>query len=254
MRFEPPCAAPADMHMRLQAFRHMRAGGAGRRSFRGQTVAKPELGNKHQCQHCGTKFFDLNKTPVVCPKCGAVQQVTAARMARAGAAEEDEIENEAGPELVSLDEAETAKRHWMSEWTKTSRSKTKPPTTLSSKRKRRMPTMSRASSTATSPATREPLPDFPTRTCSSLLILSVSFDRIVHPIGKRSGTLTAAEEVAAPLVEHGHCGYTAAPRARRPQGLHLGPPKGAGTCAAKMPIWAQKEWGHSSVGRALQWH
>ena len=69
-------------------------------------MAKPELGNKHQCQHCGTKFFDLNKTPVVCPKCGAVQQVTAARMARAGAAEEDEIENEAGPELVSLDEAE----------------------------------------------------------------------------------------------------------------------------------------------------
>ncbi len=69
-------------------------------------MAKPELGNKHQCQHCGTKFFDLNKTPVVCPKCGAVQQVALARPARASAAEEEEIEAETGAELVSLEEAE----------------------------------------------------------------------------------------------------------------------------------------------------
>ena len=69
-------------------------------------MAKPELGNKHQCQHCGTKFFDLNRTPVVCPKCGTVQQLALARTVRAGAAEDEEIENEAGPELVSLDEAE----------------------------------------------------------------------------------------------------------------------------------------------------
>lgn len=71
-------------------------------------MAKPELGNKHQCQHCGTKFFDLNKTPVVCPKCGAVQQVAPARTVRVGAAEEEEIETEGGAELVSLDEAEAA--------------------------------------------------------------------------------------------------------------------------------------------------
>lgn len=70
-------------------------------------MTKPELGNKHQCQHCGTKFFDLNKTPVVCPKCGAVQQVALARHApRASVADEEETDNEAGAELVSLDEAE----------------------------------------------------------------------------------------------------------------------------------------------------
>jgi uncharacterized protein (TIGR02300 family) len=69
-------------------------------------VTKPELGNKHQCQHCSTKFFDLNKTPVVCPKCGAVQQVTLARHARASVADEEEVDTEAGAELVSLDEAE----------------------------------------------------------------------------------------------------------------------------------------------------
>jgi uncharacterized protein (TIGR02300 family) len=74
---------------------------------RGQTVAKPELGTKHTCQNCGTKFFDLNKNPVVCPKCGAVQHV-AARATRAAPAEAEEEEAETGVELVSLDEAEPA--------------------------------------------------------------------------------------------------------------------------------------------------
>ena len=68
-------------------------------------MAKPELGNKHTCQNCGTKFFDLNKSPVVCPKCGTVQQV-AARVARAAPAEKDEEEADTGVEIVSLDEVE----------------------------------------------------------------------------------------------------------------------------------------------------
>lgn len=76
-------------------------------------MAKPELGNKHQCQHCGTKFFDLSKTPVVCPKCGTVQQVAATtRMARASVPDDDEeVENETGPELVSLEEAEATEEN-----------------------------------------------------------------------------------------------------------------------------------------------
>jgi len=37
-------------------------------------VAKPELGNKHQCQNCGARFFDLNKSPIRCSKCGTVCQ------------------------------------------------------------------------------------------------------------------------------------------------------------------------------------
>jgi uncharacterized protein (TIGR02300 family) len=35
-------------------------------------VAKPELGSKRLCAHCSAKFFDLNQTPITCPKCGAV--------------------------------------------------------------------------------------------------------------------------------------------------------------------------------------
>ena len=26
-------------------------------------------GEKHICSNCGTKFFDLNKNPIICPKC-----------------------------------------------------------------------------------------------------------------------------------------------------------------------------------------
>jgi uncharacterized protein (TIGR02300 family) len=35
-------------------------------------VTKPELGTKRRCSSCETKFFDLNKDPIICPKCSAV--------------------------------------------------------------------------------------------------------------------------------------------------------------------------------------
>jgi uncharacterized protein (TIGR02300 family) len=35
-------------------------------------VTKAELGTKRRCNSCETKFFDLNKDPIVCPKCMAV--------------------------------------------------------------------------------------------------------------------------------------------------------------------------------------
>jgi uncharacterized protein (TIGR02300 family) len=73
-------------------------------------VAKTELGAKRQCQNCGAKFFDLNKDPIVCPKCGTIFQ-GAARVERAAAkveVEEDEVAAPAGVELVSLDEVEAS--------------------------------------------------------------------------------------------------------------------------------------------------
>jgi uncharacterized protein (TIGR02300 family) len=73
-------------------------------------LAKPELGSKHQCQNCGAKFFDLNKDPIVCPKCGTVFQGAAARARPAAKPEEEETElpTPAGVEVVSLDEVEAA--------------------------------------------------------------------------------------------------------------------------------------------------
>ena len=33
-------------------------------------MAKPEWGRKRTCQVCGKKFYDLNKSPIICPSCG----------------------------------------------------------------------------------------------------------------------------------------------------------------------------------------
>ena len=79
-------------------------------------MAKPELGTKRLCANCGAKFYDLNKDPIVCPKCETVFQVvapTAGRGAAAAAAaaaarasaKEDVAEN-ADVELVSLEDAD----------------------------------------------------------------------------------------------------------------------------------------------------
>src|SRR5215469_8626102 len=43
-----------------------------------RTVANPELGTKRLCASCGAKFYDLNKDPIHCPKCGAVYEVVMA--------------------------------------------------------------------------------------------------------------------------------------------------------------------------------
>ena len=35
-------------------------------------MSKPELGTKRICAGCTLRFYDLNKTPIVCPTCAAV--------------------------------------------------------------------------------------------------------------------------------------------------------------------------------------
>ena len=73
-------------------------------------MAKPELGIKRICGNCGTKFYDLNRIPIICPKCQAVYQAAArssppAAKVEPAAAPEAALVKEA-PELVSLEEAE----------------------------------------------------------------------------------------------------------------------------------------------------
>ncbi len=56
-------------------------------------MAKPELGTKRLCAGCGAKFYDLGKSPIVCPKCNTVYEIALAaawplrcpRRSRAGA-------------------------------------------------------------------------------------------------------------------------------------------------------------------------
>jgi uncharacterized protein (TIGR02300 family) len=76
-------------------------------------VAKPELGIKRLCASCGVKFYDLSKTPIVCPKCSTVYEVTLPRAksdgrgAAAAAAATTVPEPEAAEtETVSLEEAD----------------------------------------------------------------------------------------------------------------------------------------------------
>jgi uncharacterized protein (TIGR02300 family) len=72
------------------------------------SVAKPELGNKHQCQNCGARFFDLNKSPVTCPKCGTIfHAAPLSRVAPHPAVADDEDPPAgAGTVLVPLEEAD----------------------------------------------------------------------------------------------------------------------------------------------------
>ncbi len=88
-------------------------------------MAKPELGTKRHCGSCGAKFYDLNKDPIVCPKCqtefvvaapvaprgrgeAAATAAAAAAAAARATAQEAEVETPeaAGVELVSLEDAD----------------------------------------------------------------------------------------------------------------------------------------------------
>jgi len=42
-------------------------------------VVKAELGQKHTCQNCDRRFYDLGNKPAVCPRCETVQRSPAAR-------------------------------------------------------------------------------------------------------------------------------------------------------------------------------
>ncbi len=79
-----------------------------------------DLGSKHTCFKCGTKFYDMKKPVPVCPKCGADQRESPAlksppseKRSRAAAKvvepEVDEVEaaEELDEELEDEDAAES---------------------------------------------------------------------------------------------------------------------------------------------------
>jgi len=76
-------------------------------------LAKPELGIKRICGSCGSKFYDLSKDPIICPKCGTVYQIVTTARARPEPVapkvvpeEEPEPKKPAHVEIVSLEEAD----------------------------------------------------------------------------------------------------------------------------------------------------
>ncbi len=48
----------------------------------GEPLVQQDLGTKRVCSDCAAKFYDLNKNPTVCPKCGHEEAVTVPRAKR----------------------------------------------------------------------------------------------------------------------------------------------------------------------------
>ena len=71
-------------------------------------MAKREWGAKHTCVSCGVKFYDLQREPAACPKCGTEVEVERARPSRRRAPAQPEEAPSAAPEATvaeAVDEA-----------------------------------------------------------------------------------------------------------------------------------------------------
>jgi uncharacterized protein (TIGR02300 family) len=67
-------------------------------------MVKPEWGMKRICPSCGTRYYDMHRDPITCPKCGVAFDVETnqkARRTKAPAAPEVPIEPIAEEELES---------------------------------------------------------------------------------------------------------------------------------------------------------
>ncbi|TVQ37332.1 MAG: TIGR02300 family protein [Geminicoccaceae bacterium] len=49
-------------------------------------MVKPEWGTKRICQSCGARFYDFQRSPIICPACGATFELEALTRSRRGRA------------------------------------------------------------------------------------------------------------------------------------------------------------------------
>lgn len=78
-------------------------------------MSKNKLGTKRQCPSCEAKYYDLNRTPITCPKCQHIFDQSVDEELNELEIEEDaieklddeEIKGEEGPEIITLEEAES---------------------------------------------------------------------------------------------------------------------------------------------------
>lgn len=65
-------------------------------------MSKPARGIKRVCQSCGARFYDLGRTPIVCPSCQAVYQVTQPTSRRGERAPVPEVREKVEPEVEAV--------------------------------------------------------------------------------------------------------------------------------------------------------
>ena len=78
-------------------------------------MSKNKLGTKRQCPSCGAKYYDLNRTPITCPKCqhifdqGVEDELDEIEIVDDPIEKLDDevIKSEDGPEIISLEEADS---------------------------------------------------------------------------------------------------------------------------------------------------
>ena len=81
-------------------------------------MSKPARGTKRVCPSCGARFYDLTRSPITCPACQAVYQVTPPPSRRGERAQPVEVKKVKEPEVeavvpesaevISLEEVEEA--------------------------------------------------------------------------------------------------------------------------------------------------
>lgn len=54
-------------------------------------MAKAEWGIKRSCQSCGARFYDLQRSPITCPKCQNVYELTVSRGKRSKVIADDKV-------------------------------------------------------------------------------------------------------------------------------------------------------------------
>ena len=71
-------------------------------------VGRPELGTKCACASCAERFYDLNRSPAICPRCGATQPPVVAGASRPARTSVASMRMGRRPEpAIAADEVET---------------------------------------------------------------------------------------------------------------------------------------------------
>ena len=68
-------------------------------------MSKAKLGIKRRCGSCGTKFYDFNKSPIVCPSCNAKfdpEQLLKSRKGRVASKSSDASANDVPAETQAI--------------------------------------------------------------------------------------------------------------------------------------------------------